>query len=246
MILTYSLGYTNTLNLKDAIRELTGKNLRVTCHPERVTNLKIRYGNSSPVNCEDTNYNPPDFIHNCHKLYFSNLLQPHGFDVPIFHKTMPEENDFPLLIRQTMTGFSAEGIVVCRNMDDFLPNWSNSYHWTKFIHTETEYRVHVFGDKIGRLFKKIFRGNEEVDLPIRNSYSNYHYSLRTDLGKFDKLAELVHQLSQVLTGKFYGLDIGWRPDTKNYFIFEANSGYGISPNSAMALAQYLNGEHIFD
>jgi hypothetical protein len=244
MILTYSSGYSNTCVLRDAIKELSGKSLRVTCYPERVTRLHVRYGNSSPVNCEDTNYNPPDFIRNCHKLHFSNLLSPHGFDVPIFHNHMPEESDFPLLIRQTMTGFSAQGIVVCRNMDDFLPNWNNRYYWTKFVHTSAEYRVHVFGNQIGRLFKKEFRGSEEIDLPIRNSYSDYHYSLRSDLGKFSGLVELVDQVSQHLTGKFYGLDVGWRPDTKNYFIFEANSGYGVNLNSALALAEYLISERV--
>src|SRR3990167_1939324 len=247
MILSYRLGYSCACILRDAIEEVTGKRLKVTCHHERILKLYIRYGNSDSVSCNDTEYNSPDFIRiAAHKLRFSQLLQPHGFDVPIFKQDIPTNDDFPLLIRQTMTGFSAAGIVICRNMDDFISNWNPRHYWTKFVYTSREYRVQVLGNKVGRLFRKECRNSVEDDLPVRNSYAGYHYALRTDLGKFDGLIELVNRVSEFLPGKFYGLDVGWRPDTRNYFLFEANSGYGVNINSALALANYLNEEEVFN
>ena len=240
MILSYRLGYSCAKILRDSIEVKTGNRLRVTCYPERVNELHIRYGNSSYVNCEDTQYNSAEFIDLCsNKLLFANLILTHGFYAPIFSRTIPTEDDYPLIIRKTMTGFSGRGIVVCRNEGEFIEEWDNRYHWTKFINTQREYRIHVVGGNIARIFRKEFKGDTEEDLPIRNSYRHYHYALKNKEGKYQKLEELIYNLDPILGGKFYGLDVGWNNERNEYFIFEANSGYGINCNSANVLADYL-------
>ena len=240
MILSYRLGYSCAKILRDSIEEKTGKKLRVTCYPNRVDKLLIRYGNSSYVDCEDTQYNSAEFINLCsNKLLFASLVLQHNFYAPIFKTTIPLEDDYPLIIRKTMTGFSGRGIVVCRSEDEFIKEWNNSYHWTKFINTNKEYRVQVLGGNIERIFRKEFTGDIEEDLPIRNSYRHYHYALKNKEGKYQKLEELVHNLDPILGGKFYGLDVGWDNERSEYLIFEANSGYGINCNSANVLADYL-------
>lgn len=240
MILSYKLGYSCACNLRDAIKERTGKILKVTCYPERVKELHVRYGNSSSVSCSDTVYNSPEFIRLCsNKKSFSDLLISKGFtNVPRFSRETPEASDFPLVIRQTLTGFSGVGIVLCMNMDDFSREWKSNYWWTRFVKTRTEYRLQVLGGQIGRVFKKISR-ETEPEYPIRNSYSDYHYSLRNNTEHFSKMQDLVTKLSEYLDGKYYALDLGLRSDGGGYFVYEANSGYGMNTNSALALADYL-------
>ena len=246
MILSFRLGVSCARILRDAIQEKTGTRLGVTSHPEDVKKLHIRYGNSMSVYCKDTQHNDPSFINICsHKRLFSELLEDNFF-VPIFKRTEPTQDDYPLIIRQTMTGFSAQGIIVCPDEKTFVENWQPRYYWTKFIHTSKEYRAQILGGKIGRLFEKRFRGDTEASLPIRNSYSDYHYALVNHNDGFTKLHELVSKVHEVIQGSFYGLDVAWCPDRKEYFIFEANSGYGINPNSANCLADYLISNGILD
>jgi hypothetical protein len=179
-----------------------------------------------------------------HKLSFANHLAG-KFEVPKFiNNRQPTEDEYPIVIRQTMTGWGGEGIVMCPDSEVFDSHWNGEY-WTRFVKTVAEYRVHVFGDKIGRLFKKLPVSIDgvtppEVEFPIRTLKSgNYRYSLRNDPNSIPCLADLVTRLSSELDASFYALDIGKLPDSDGWFIFEGNSAPGINQFTASAYANYL-------
>jgi hypothetical protein len=245
MILAHRTGLPSAKLLRNALLEETGVRYLVTTRPERIRKLHLRYGSSACVNCADTEFNDPSFIDLVsHKLSFANEIQG-KFETPIFIRNrVPTDDEFPIVIRQTMTGWGGKGIVMCPDREVFDSEWNGEY-WTRFVRTIAEYRVHVLGDKIGRLFKKVPIPIDditppEVEFPIRTLKSgNYRYSLRNDPNSIPSLTDLVTNLSKEVNGKFYALDVGKLSDNDGWFIFEANSAPGINQFTAIEYAKYL-------
>jgi hypothetical protein len=143
-----------------------------------------------------------------------------------------------------MQSFGGKGIIVCPDRETFDENWTGS-HWTKFVRTTQEFRVHVLGGEIGRLFRKItVRQNgirpDEAEYPVRTIRSgNYRFSLWRDNNSFPSLNRVVGELHDHIGGHCYALDVGELPDDQGWFIYEANSAPGINPNTASVYAKYL-------
>ena len=230
--------------LAGKISEITGNNYLATTRPERIRSYPfIRYGTSSyiPNRIQETEYNSGEFIRIIgNKNRFSYLMQENDIYCPIFYTTtVPEE--FPVLVRSTMNGNSGEGITIVRSIDGFNTIFRPGYYWTPFIYTEFELRIHVAGNNILRVFKKIYSGDLEEELPIRNMARGYHFSLRSNADKYPKVQELVDRLNEIplFQNKFYALDLGWDKVEKEYLTFEANSCPGMSENTAELYANYL-------
>lgn len=245
MILTHRTSFPSAKMLRDALFQETGVRYLVTKHPERIRRLHVRYGASSGVNCRDTNFNSPDFINLVsHKQRFSSAIKD-KFNTPIFiRQREPRDDEFPIVIREYMQSFGGKGIVMCPDRETFDNNWHGSY-WTRFVRTTQEFRVHVLGGEIGRLFRKIriiVDGVRppESEFPIRTIKSgDYRFSLWDDNNSFPTLNEEVRRLHDEIGGKCYALDVGQLPDEGGWFIYEANSAPGINPNTASVYAKFL-------
>ncbi len=245
MILTHRTSFPSAKLLRNALFQETGIRYLVTKHPSRIRRLHVRYGASSGVNCGDTDFNSPDFINLVsHKLRFSNAIKD-KFATPEFVRDRePRDDEFPIVIRQQLCGFGGKGIIMCPDRETFDTNWNGDY-WTSFVKTTNEYRVHVLGGNVGRLFKKIrIRINgvrpDEDEFPIRTGRSgDYRFSLRNNSNEFPDLTELTRQLHDEIGGHIYALDVGRLPDNEGWFIFEANSAPGLNRNTATAYAKYL-------
>lgn len=245
MILAHRTGLPSAKLIRDALFQETGIRYLVTTKPSRVREIQLRYGASSPVNCSDTEFNTPEFIRLVSdKLSFANAIKD-KFNTPNFIRVRePTDDEFPIVIRRTMCGWGGVGIIMCPDRQTFDDNWHGSY-WTRFVRTTQEFRVHVLGGNIGRLFKKLtVRVNGERPLeeefPIRTLKSgNYRYSLRNDNNAFPDLTDLVSQLDAEIGGKLYALDVGKLPDNQGWFIFEGNSAPGINQFTAVTYAKYL-------
>lgn len=201
----------------------------------------IRYGNPYPTVAK-TNYNTPEFIELCvFKSRFSKFMNEKGFYAPVFHSGgKPEE--FPVLIRKSLTGTGGKGIVIVKNMEEFEQQFESPYFWTPFVKMSSEFRVHVLGGNFIKIFKKIITtpGVEEAEYPIRNVASGYHYA-RKEMHKenFKVLRQLEEKLREVFPTGFYGLDVGWDVINKRYFIIEANSAPGLNTQTVKMYAEYL-------
>jgi glutathione synthase/RimK-type ligase-like ATP-grasp enzyme len=238
-ILTSKSSIVSARLLKNELQNLVNHRVLLTQKAEKIFSSKfIRYGNSDPVNVVDTQYNSANFIRlSSNKAAFSIKMMENNIYSPIYNKANPTDNDFPLLIRKTLTSYGGRGIVVCRNREEFNNNWNNAYVWTKFIKTEFELRVHVIDGQVVRIFKKT-PINEEQEYPIRNMDRGYHYSLRAN-EKYQKVIDLVNVLNPILNGKFFTLDIGWDSVKKKYLVFEINSGSGLNENTVKLYANFL-------
>ena len=246
MILTHRTSFPSAKLLRDALFTETGVRYLVTKHPNRIRRLHVRYGATSPVSCRDTEFNRPQFINLiANKLRFSDRIK-NVFNTPIFYRHRePRDDEFPIVIRNLMQGFGGEGIVMCPDREAFDGAWNGRSNWTSFVKTTEEYRVHVLGGEIGRLFKKVRKPIDGVtpaedDFPIRTGRTgDYRFSLRRNSNEFPELTELTSQLHDEIGGHIYALDVGRLPDDQGWFIFEANSAPGLNRNTATAYAKYL-------
>lgn len=245
MILTHRTGLPSAKLLRDAIHIETGVRYLVTTRSERIRRLHLRYGASASVGCTDTDFNSPNFVALCSdKLAFASYFN-NKFYMPTFIRDrQPTDDEFPIVIRRTLYGWGGKGIVMCPDRETFDSNWRGDY-WTRFVKTEMEFRVHVLGGNIGRLFRKVriivdgVRPDED-EFPIRTFKSgNYRYSLWNDTNSFPSLTALVSELSSDIEGKFFALDVGKLPGKDEWFIFEANSAPGINQFTAQVYAKYL-------
>lgn len=202
----------------------------------------IRYGNIDQTLGRESGYNSIELINLCaNKSRFDSFARENNFYSPVYHRTIPTVEDFPLIIRQTLTGFGGKGIIVCKTLEEFKRNWNGNYYWTKFVKTAFELRLHVVDGEILRIFRKDME-NEE-DLPIRNNHS-CHFSLRTQ-DNYPKLITEVRRLCELnpFNRGIIGLDVGWDSVNKKYFIFEANSSPGLNENTADEYSKRI-GENI--
>ncbi len=245
MILTHRTSFPSAKLLRDALFQEAGVRYLVTKYPSRVRGLRIRYGASLPVSCPDTDFNSPRFINLVsNKLRFSNAIKD-KFNTPIYiRQREPRDDEFPIVIRQYLASFGGKGIIMCPNRETFDENWDDDY-WTRFVRTTQEFRVHVLGGEIGRLFRKVRVKVDEVrppedEYPIRTIRSgNYRFSLWRDSNSFPDLNELVRELDDEIGGKCYALDIGQLPDNGGWYIYEANSAPGLNQHTALVYAKYL-------
>jgi glutathione synthase/RimK-type ligase-like ATP-grasp enzyme len=245
MILTHRTGLPSAKLLRDALFTETGIRYLVTTSPSRIRTLHLRYGTSAGVSCSDTEFNTPEFVNLVsNKLRFANAIKD-KFATPEFIRDRePTDDEFPIVVRKTMCGWGGEGIIMCPDRESFDEACNGSY-WTRFVKTTQEFRIHVLGGNIGRLFRKVrirIDGNRpsEEEFPIRTFKSGlYRYSLWSGGTVFPDLVELVSQLDAEIGGKMYALDVGKLPNDGGWFIFEGNTAPGINQHTASAYAKYL-------
>jgi glutathione synthase/RimK-type ligase-like ATP-grasp enzyme len=242
-ILTSPVSFPSAKLLRDSLQRITGREILVTSDAERIKRtVLIRYGNSSEVRrrVEDTEFNSNHFIKFCvDKGLFSEIMRAvHIYTPEYYNNSMPEQ--YPVLIRKTLTGSGGRGIIIAKDEQEFIRNWNNYYNWTNFIKTRFEARVHVLDGKIERLFIKEPEG-EEPECPIRNIGHGYHFSLREDIdNKYARLKEMVNKIIAVTPkSHFFAADVGYDPVKKEYVVFELNSAPGLNENTADIYAKFL-------
>jgi hypothetical protein len=236
--------------LRDAISDRTGRKILVTKHtdPGGETEFIMRYGNPSYVPSERIynsaavlGHNTPSIIHLCsNKMAFSNLMEKSGILSPVFHST-GKPLSYPALIRTTLVSYGGKGIIPVNNETEFDLNWKPGYFWTEFYNLKYEYRVHMLGGQIGRIFKKVKEdGTEDTEYPIRNVNNGYHFSLQNASNFIhEQVTPLVSRIFNVLPASYCALDIGYVEETDQYVVLEGNSGPGLTRKTAAVYADYL-------
>jgi len=239
--------------LRNKIYELTGRRIPLTSNIERVVRktrrITLRYGNSDELpqgeEWRETTFNSSsDIKFLVNKLTVCNALLEAGFTAPEFKRTVPDETqDFPLIIRRTLTSYKGIGIIPILSREEFIRRWSSGMYWCNYLPVKSEFRFHIYNSgvpKIIRVSKKLPRENieEEGEIVIRHS-DRYYYSLRENPEeKYPKMTRAVLDAARVLPGKFYSLDVGWSLERGTIF-FETNTASGLDNGSSLALARAL-------
>ncbi len=228
--------------IRDIIQLKTGIKYPVYTQPQLVKpddKILIRYALGSDRLKNETEYNSKEFINLCgNKLLTSEKLSQNGINTITFFRDVDKPHLFPVVIRKIMNGQGGEGIIIVKNQEEYVENDGRRYYCSTFMRFSSEYRIHVLGGEIARIFKKVRQeGVERKEFPIRNLKNGYDFSLRSNIDAFPKFKELVSKLNKVLTGKFYALDIGMYNEEP--YVIEINSGPGLSENTAEYYADYL-------
>lgn len=259
MILTHKTSFPSAKLLRDAICEELGwdsKHLLVTKNPEKIVKLHLRYGNSSPTNKINRHRvaNSRKFIMLCSDkaLLAEKLKERAMVGVPEFKKLnqfLPSKDDFPFLIRQSLNSSGAKGIVIFQEYQAFLDSLVRgsvkyNWYWTPYYNFKEEYRVHVLGGSIAKIFRKeLLEEKPEEDIFIRNNDNSHFYRIKVEKTPENviKLVKKFHDYVSTLSAKpvyFTALDIGVLEDGSCVFI-EANSAPGLNEETAKLYAKYI-------
>jgi glutathione synthase/RimK-type ligase-like ATP-grasp enzyme len=225
-----------------AMGEISGVKLPVVSDVSKLEGkISVRYGCSDDVTgIEDTNFNSADFIKLCaNKRRFSKLLTDNGFYTPVFNSEgVPTE--YPVLIREFLSASGGKGIHLISNEEEFSTTFKKGFYWTPFVVMKNEYRVHVLGDKIAKVFRKDRNPGLDVEqFPIKNLHLGYHFYKISNPEGFDKMQEVINSLCKLLNGSFIALDVGWVPSEKKYFIIEGNTAPGLNKETVKMYADFL-------
>lgn len=238
-ILTAKSLYPSARALRDKIDSLCGERFRIRTEYPAVGNVAIRWGNSVAMTnaAKDGNLNSAFIVRLMANKKIFSVKYANDFWVPDFRQDTPRPEDFPVLIRTTMTGFGGVGIIPCANINEFQRHWEVGCYWTKYIDLATEFRVHVFDGEVLRIFKKVKDPYiAESKYNIRNSAKGWHFSPVENQDSLVRLRELANSFWNVTQNKFkvehafFALDVGWNRERKQYFILEGNTAPGIVNN----------------
>lgn len=247
-ILTNSNLFPSARALRNEIANISGERLVITLEYPSLGKVGIRWGNSAfqTNGVTDLNLNSAMLVRlMSNKKLFSDKYR-NDFWVPDFRKDTPSSENFPVLIRRTMSGFGGVGIIPCDTYSEFQQSWDGTGYWTKYINLSSEFRVHIFDGEVLRIFKKVREsGIEESKFNIRNADRGWHFS---PIEKIDSLMGL-RELAKIFWNKtqeffhlehgFFALDVGWNKEAKRYFILEGNTAPGIvhNPNTLRLYAE---------
>jgi hypothetical protein len=227
-------------DIRDYIEEKSSITLAIRKQPHPRKAPLIRYGNSLGNYKVDTKYDSPEFINLCiDKLHTSVYLDQNNINTCLFYNNI-EDTSYPCLIRTTLAAHGGIGIHIIHNEEEFNSIWRIGYYWTPYTFLSSEYRVIIFNGEVLRIFKKEKEGVNRNEIQIRNSYNDYHFSLK-DNDKFPKLLSFVDtKLKPTFPFGFYGLDIGKIRDTEeDFLVIELNSAPGLNENTVQLLGDKL-------
>jgi hypothetical protein len=232
--------------LRDAIEQISGKHYLLTSRNGIARRALARYGGTTTVvpGGQDTDNNSIERIRVVgNKLTFADLLFQNSVKTVTFFGGSNRPSSYPVLVRETLTSYGGRGIHVCRTAEEFNTVWQPGYKWTPFLPFSNEYRVHVMGGQVVRVFEKVREdGLPEEDLPIRNAHRGYHFSIRNRPLHGQSIRSIVEQVAKIplLATGFYALDLGWvKGENGGMYVIEGNSTPGIDMPTALYYARYI-------
>lgn len=195
----------------------------------------VRWGNSAHA-LMDYAINTPESIRTAANSVRS-LIAMHsaGVNTLEFYRDIPQdESVYPILGRDLYHRAGLD-IVWCNTPRE--ADLSNKYLFTRYTPIDMEFRVHVFGDTVIRIFKKVPRDTEAHNI-IRTSKRGWGYH-RVSLNNYTKGQEVAIAAVKSLGLAFGGVDIGWNREEKKYVVFEVNTGPALNSVSLRYYAERL-------
>lgn len=166
-----------------------------------------------------------------------SLMEMHTAEVPTldFYRDIPlDESVYPILGRKLYHRAGSD-IVWCNTPAE--AELSNRHYFTRYTPIDIEFRVHVFGDGVIRIFKKVPRTTDAHNI-IRTSERGWGYQ-RVSLSNYQVGQEIAIKAVRSLGLVFGGVDIGWNRDRRKYVVFEVNTGPSLNTVSLRYYAERL-------
>lgn len=192
--------------------------------------IVVNYGNSAYPFSEGIS--PGEFVRVCsNKANTAEFLGDYSIQ---FHTEEPEE--FPIVIRKTLTGFGGRGIEIAETPQEYMKKGLGHF-WTPLYEKLNEYGVHCYKGKILRVFRKEPRSDSHI---WSNENAQYKLvSLRPSLGAF--MESLYLRVATQFPNVYFRADI-MEISKNSYLTLELNSAPGLNLNSASLLACAILGK----
>ena len=171
--------------------------------------------------------NSTETIWNSQRTRFSTIMEDNRIRCVGYRTGVPEEDEYPVVVRTIMNASEGRGIVICKNQEEFTPY--RGHWWSKWITFDSEFGVHVLGGQIARKFKKVPLEETEVEFPIRNSTKGYRFSLNSK--EKPKLTKFIADVQKVFPLDFGRYDVGWIASESAWCMIEANTAPSLSHNA---------------
>ena len=249
-ILASSASMDSAVLLRDFIEKILGlehKAILVSSTSEACAghDVILRYGCGYGKLEKEPVWGNKDFSNLCIDKARTSALLADLVTTPVFEsKKLPK--DFPVLIRETLTGAQSTGVHLVHNEDEFLQNWKTGFVWTKYFKHTFEIRVNAVFQKEGVsmiIYKKVPNGaateaSLEEFIPGDGGADNCKW-LRKDNNYYKKVYDQLLKIKDRIMengGTFVGIDMIYVPELEDYVILELNSGPWLTKYSAEWLA----------
>jgi len=191
-----------------------------TKSPKEDEVVAIRWG-SSRGHCNDVALNPPGAVELAAdgKESLSVLAEAGIPCVQILEN--PPEDGYPIIARGRINHIAGNDIQVIETKEEAIE--SGAKYFTRYRQADKELRIHVFGDEVLRVFRKVPR-ETNADMVVKTSDRGWGYHI-TNHEKYYHLAQSIAINAVKCLGlNSGGVDMGWNEADRKYFIFEVNSG----------------------
>jgi len=211
--------------VRDDLEKALEMKILITKNPEMVSNHPfLRFGNATYVNInrgKDLELNSQRGIVICaRKKVFSEIMKNNGIPSPEFSRY--PSNTFPQIHRSLLSSYHGKGMTIVNTKED--ANRVYGGWWTDLVKISREFRVHVLGGKCVKIFEK--KGDAIIKRAENSKFS------KRDPKYFEDVYEYLNKkVNPLIPADYFALDIGFIGNTRNIFVFEANSAPGLASNS---------------
>lgn len=177
------------------------------------------------------------------KLLTFKFLEDHGVSHPIWTHDPDRVRQWLqigkiVLARQTASGTGGEGISILNNPRQPIPT---AEFYSQHIEHDDEYRIHVFQGQIINIGKK-FAYSDDANSLVRN-WGSWRFN-NPDSAPFTCIRAGVDAVN-ALSLDFGAVDIGYKRNQEQAYVFEVNTAPGTGHNTitryAAAFRAYLRG-----
>lgn len=215
--------------------------------------LILNWGNSTPHSEVDKCrvLNPPKHVDAAtNKLKFFSSIKNSEVSIPPFTSDISEARQWldegsTIVVREKLTGHSAEGIVILDNTVD----WEEYNHklckmYVKYIPKKSEYRVHVFQGNVIDIQKKAVRsGSRPHSYQIQNLANGFIY-IREGFETPNCVKQQAIKSVKKTSLDFGAVDVIYNAHRDSAYVLEINTAPGLEGSSVnnygRAISSYFN------
>lgn len=222
-------------------------NLRSSCIHNQAPKRIINWGNSGrnlpPQGLGDQHsfINTPEAVAiAANKLTAFRAMSDYGVRVPTFttdfHEALDMLEEGKVVVRNTLTGHSGEGIQIAEDADDMS---EDAPLYVMYIPKQDEYRVHIMAGEVidvQRKARNLDVADEDVNWQVRN-HSNGFIFMREGV---NPPADVIRQAKGAIlsTGLDFGaVDVIWNQHREKAYVLEINTACGLEGTT---LARYTD------
>lgn len=218
----------------------TARMLSEVLHLDRVkavdpyTPVVIRWGSSAPAALDFAINTRQSIALTSHGLNSLQVMEEAGVPVPAVWTRPPVEQELYPILARTINHRGGMDIYWCQDHDEALA--TGRHFFTQYTPVDMEFRAHVFGGKVLRVFRKVKR-EEGADDKIRTSYRGWGYSRVTERSIGESGVSVSLNAVSALGLAFGAVDLGYNSETGKFVVFEANTGPSLNTISLLYYAQ---------